>query len=268
MKNGEKAYTKMKKYVNITNITVVLLLLLSFTIFLFNNRNNHLNDKIERQIKLNEALKDSVQLFQTNNGELVAEKRSLQGDIKDLLNKNTGLSKEQKDLLLTVNRLNKEWKKDREIFAAATIKYKSLIDSLNTLIVGATDIDTLNNKVSFVEKDTSTHFIYNIDILNVRPNPLNYIPKIKFNGLDFPNTQTITFNWDINDRKDYPVSFTVLNTNKYYKVYNIESFAIPELNKNIIDPNGWQKTWRWIKVNGKYILVGSAGILIGVGISN
>jgi len=253
---------------NIKNITVVLLLLLfGINIFLFQLRTNHLKDTITSERKLNEALKDSVQFFQTNNGELVAEKRTLQGDIKDLLNKNTGLSKEQKDLLLTVNRLNKEWRKDRVIFAGATIKYKSLIDSLNTVIAVASNIDTLSNKVSFVNNDTSSNFIYNIDILNVRPNPLNYIPKIKINGLDFPNTQTITFNWDINDRKDYPVSFSVLNTNKYYKVYNIESFVIPELNKNIIDPNGWQKTWRWIKVNGKYILVGGAGILVGVGIS-
>jgi len=255
----------MIKFKNIT--VVLLLLLLGTTIFFLNKRTNHLSDTIEYERKLNEALKDSVQFFQTNNGELVAEKRTLQGDIKDLLNKNTGLSIEQKELLLTVNRLNKEWRKDREIFAGATIKYKSLVDSLNTVIAVATDIDTLSNKVSFVNNDTSSNFIYNIDILNVRPNPLNYIPKIKINGLDFPNTQTITFNWDINDRKDYPVSFSVLNTNKYYKVYNIESFVIPELNKNIIDPNGWQKTWRWIKVNGKYILVGGAGILVGVGIS-
>ena len=252
---------------NIYFYILFLFLLFGITIFLFNKRTNHLSDTITSERKLNEALKDSVQFFQTNNGELVAEKRTLQGDIKDLLNKNTGLSIEQKQLLLTINRLNKEWRKDRVIFAGATIKYNSLIDSLNTVIAVASNIDTLNNMISFVEKDTSSNFIYNIDILNVRPYSLNYVPKIKFNGLDFPNTQTITFNWDINDRKDYPVSFSVLNTNQYYRVYNIESFAIPELNKKLINPNGWQKTWRWIKVNGKYILVGTAGILIGVGIS-
>jgi hypothetical protein len=35
------------------------------------------------------------------------------------------------------------------------------------------------------------------------------------------------------------------------------------LDKDVINPTGWQKAWRWIKINGKYILVGAAGFAVG-----
>ena len=73
----------------------------------------------------------------------------------------------------------------------------------------------------------------------------------------------MTFNFDKNERKDFPVSFSVLNTNPYYKAYNIESYAIKGIDKDLVDPTGWQKAWRWIKINGKYILVGAAGFAVG-----
>jgi len=269
MRNIEKVYINMKKFINTKNIIIVVLLaLLVIGGYFYNSKTGNLNDELEMEVKLNEVLKDSVQFFETKNGDLVAEKRTLQGDVNELLKENTGLNENQKDLLNTVKKLNKEWKKDREIFAAARIEYESLIDSLNSFIAGATGVDTLKNTVSFVQNDIDKDFIYNIDILGVRPVPITFNPEIKFNMIDFPNEQTISFNWDNNERKDYPVSFTVQNTNEYYKVNNIESYTIPEINKSEIDPNFWQKSWRWIKVNGKYILVGATGFTIGAAISN
>jgi len=269
MKNGEKVFTNIKKYASVKNIIiVVLLLVLGIGGYIYNTKTTNLSEELEGEVKLNEALKDSVEFFETKSGNLVAEKRTLQGDVDDLLEKNTGLNENQRDLLQTIKKLNKEWKNDREIFAAARIEYESLIDSLNSFIAGATDVDTLKNMVSFVETDTGSHFIYDLDILGVRPNPIDINPEIRFNRIDFPNTQTISFNWDRNERKDYPVSFTVQNTNKFYKVNNIESYTIPELQKDVVDPNFWQKSWKWIKVNGKYILVGAAGFTIGAAVTN
>lgn len=244
-------------------IIVILIILLGVGINYHFNQRAKDGKKYEEQVKLTEALTDSVRFYQTKEGEWVAEKRTLQGDIDDLLDENSGLSESQRQLLNTVNRINKERKKEKEIFAAAQIRYEKLIDSLNFVIASATGIDTVNNIVSFVQTDTAAHFVYDLDVLGVRPNPIDINPQIRFNTIDFPNTQTVTFNFDKNERKDFPVSFSVLNTNPYYKAYNIESYAIKGIDKDLVDPTGWQKAWRWIKINGKYILVGAAGFAVG-----
>lgn len=245
-------------------IIIILFLILGIGINYHFNKKSKLNDKYEQQVKLTEALTDSIRLYMTDNGELISEKRTIQGNLNDLRENNQILSKSQKELLNTVDRINRERKRDREIFAAAQIKYMKLIDSLNRVIANATNIDTVNNIVSFVENDTGAHFIYNIDINNVRPYPKYKSPNLVFNKIDFPNTQTITFNFDKNKRKDYPVSFSVMNTNPYYKPLNIESYAIEGIKKENVNPKGWKKVWNWIKINGKYILVGTAGFAIGV----
>lgn len=254
----------MKKlFTNERLIIVILIILLGVGInFHFNQRAKD-GKKYEEQVKLTEALTDSIRVYQTKEGEWVAEKRTLQGDLNDLLDENSGLSDSQRELLNTVNRINKERKKDREVFAAAQIKFEKLIDSLNVVIAGASEVDTVNNIISFVETDSSANFIYDLDVLGIRPYPDTSHPEIRFNQIDFPNTQTVTFNFDKNKRKDYPVSFSVMNTNPYYKTYNIESYAIQGVDKDNINPTTGKKIWNWIKVNGKYILVGAAGFAVG-----
>ena len=254
---------------NFKDILIIILILLLFGGgYYLINMVNGLDSELSQTIKLNEALKDSVEYFETKEGEWGAEKRTLQGEIDDLLEENNDLNEDQKALLNTVKRLNKNFKKEREIFVAARIRYETLIDSLDNVIANATDVDTVNNIVSFAQTDTAAHFIYDLDVLGVRPYPETTHPEIQFKTIDFPNEQTISFNWDKNKRKDYPISFSVINTNKYFKVENIESYAIPELQKDKIDPTGWQRVWRWIKINGKYVLVGAAGFTIGAAVSN
>lgn len=247
-------------------IIVILILLLGYFGFQY-IRNGGIEKKYEQEVKLREALEDSVTYFQTEQGDWVAEKRTLQGDLKDLEDQKDRLSEDQKALLSTISKLNKEWNKEREVFAAAQINYQSLIDSLNVVIASASDVDTLNNVVSFAQTDTASHFIYDLDVLGVRPFPETTLPNLRFNKIDFPNTQTVTFNFDENKRKDYPISFSVINTNPYYRASNIESYAIEGLTKENINPTGWNKIWNWVKINGKYVLVGAAGYAIGSSVS-
>lgn len=254
----------MKKiYRNERLIIIILIILLGCGAFYHFNRIGIKNQQYEQQVKLTEALTDSIRTYVTKNGELISEKRTIQGDLKELKKNNEILSDSQKELLNTVDRINRERRKDREVFAAAQIKYQKLIDSLNRVIASASSIDTINNIVSFVEDDTAAHFIYDLDIKGVRPYPKHTIPSIVFNEIDFPNTQTILFNFDKNKRKDYPVSFSVMNTNPHYKPFNIESYAIEGLTKDNVNPTTGKKIWNWVKVNGKYILVGAAGFAIG-----
>jgi len=244
-------------------VIVILIILMGFGINYHLNKRSKDGKKYETELKLREALQDSVKTYKNKEGNWVSEKRTLQGTLGNLTAENVGLNKNQEALLNTISNLNKEWKGEKEIWAAARIEYNSLIDSLNVVVAGATDIDTTKNLISFTQIDTTLNFVYNIDILAVRPYPLTAQPQINFKKIDFPNTQTISFTFDKNKRKDYPISFSVMNTNPYYVVNNVESYAIPSISKELVNPSGWQKFGRWIKINGKYILVGAAGFGLG-----
>jgi hypothetical protein len=81
-------------------------------------------------------------------------------------------------------------------------------------------------------------------------------------SLNLYNKQFIEFHW-LNERKDgYPVSFTVRNSNPYFKTYDIESYIIPEVQKSQLKPNIWQKTGNFYRKNRVPFAVGvGAGIL-------
>lgn len=254
----------MKKLLTNKNLVIVILLiLLGLGVSYHFNQTSKKDKKFEMELKLREALQDSVRTHKNKEGNWVSEKRTLQGDVNDLLKDNVKLNGDQRALLNTIRKINKDHTSDKEVWAAASIRYNKLIDSLNTYVASASNIDTTNSIISFSQLDPVADFQYNIDITSVRPYPTNKLPEIRFNGLDFPNKQTITFNFDKTKRKDFPVSFSVENTNKYFRVQNIESYVIPNIDKDIVDPSGWQKVGRWFKINGKYILVAGAGFGVG-----
>ena len=254
----------MKKIVTSERLVIVILIILfGFGINYHFNKRSKDEKKYEMQVKLTEALTDTVKTYKTKEGNWVSEKRTLQGSLGDLTEENVGLNANQQALLGTIGDMNKEWNGDKEIWAAARIEYNTLIDSLNIYIAGASDVDTTKNLITFAQLDTTLNFVYDIDVLAVRPYPLTAQPQIKFRSLDFPNTQTISFTFDKNERKDYPISFSVMNTNDYYKVNNVESYAIPSIDKDLVNPSGWQKFGEWFKQTGKYIAVGAGGIALG-----
>lgn len=242
---------------------ILLLLLLIIGGYVVSNKIKNTNNKYEQELKLREALTDTIEHFKTENGEYAAEKRTLQADIKELKSENINLNENQKDLINRVERLNRENKKQKEIFAAARVEYETLIDSLNSVESVVTSIDSTNNTLRFTNLNDTSKFIYDVTIVGVKPFPKFENPKIQFNKLDFPNVQTVTFQFDKNKRKDYPISFSVYNTNRYYRANNIESYAIPELTKDNINPSFSLKAWRFIKKHSDKIIFGGIGYGIG-----
>ena len=251
----------MKKFLNNTVIIILLILLMIGGVMYHINVVGKKDAKYSSEVKLRNALQDSMTLVQNEKGEWEAEKLTLQGDIDYLLSANIKLSNDQQELLERV----KEEQKHSNIISAALVRAQIMLDSMDNVSAVAAEIDTINNTVRFMELDTTQHFQYDISVMNVLPDP-TYNPILEFDYINFPNDQFITFQWEDDKRADYPTSFTVRNSNKYFQVNNIESYAIPELQKNEVNPSWSLKTWRWIKINGKYVLVCAAGVAVGMAI--
>ena len=151
----------------------------------------------------------------------------------------------------------KEINKKYIVIATANVKLMVRIDSLQS-VVGVYNATT--NEITY--KNNTNDLSYNIIANNV----IELKDKkstLKFAEFTLPNTQKINFQWSKDSKLDHPVSFSVSNTNKYFMVYDIDSYIIPQVNKDIIKPNGWQKIGNFFtKTGGK---VGIFGIGVGVG---
>jgi hypothetical protein len=112
-------------------------------------------------------------------------------------------------------------------------------------------------------KDTS--FIYDIDVNYVLPAYPDIKPTMLFKTIEIPNKQMVTFQWKNDKKKGYPISCMVSNSNKYIKVTNLESYAIPPLDKVHLNPNGWQKIGNFFIKNGRTILYVGVGAAAGAG---
>ena len=92
---------------------------------------------------------------------------------------------------------------------------------------------------------------------------VNAFPKIKpelvFKNLQFNNTQIIDFHWKDNKKEGYPIAFSVSNSNPYFEVVNIESYAIPEL-KREIKPTFWKRIGSGANEYGKPLLFFGIGV--------
>ncbi len=257
----------MKKYFNTNGIIrISFVLLLFFGIQFHFNQTSLLSNKYERELKLREAFRDSIRSYQLKNEVIVLEKRSLQDRLKNLQSRQKDLNNQQRTLLRTIQRLQKERKKQKSIFAAAQIRYKKLIDSMNTQIGVLRQQDSKNHRMVFTNTDSEDHFQFEIETEHMISNGSH--PKLKIKSLDFPNTQTVTFNFDKNQRKDYPVSFSVINSNPHFKANSIESYVIPGIQKEVVNPNAQQKFRNWFQRNGNQLLVGTLSFLGGVAITS
>ncbi|MAD96483.1 MAG: hypothetical protein CMB99_04065 [Flavobacteriaceae bacterium] len=250
----------MKKPTNTNSILfLIFILILGFGIkFHFGSLSNQ-EKKYQQALKLQEALQDSLRSYRTESGVLISEKRSLQINLKELKGINEKLNTHQQQLVKNIQKLQKERKNEKEVFAAAQINYKKLIDSLHIQMA------SLKKNLHF--ESTNPNFQFDIEIVGVRPLE-NQTPKLNIQSLDFPNTQTITFNFDKNHRKDYPISFSVMNSNPYFKTNNIESYVIPGIQKEVVNPNAQQKFRNWFQRNGNRLLVGTLSFLGGVAIAS
>lgn len=239
---------------------------------LHSNKVNKLEDKISAEVKLKNALIDSVETYQNKENEWVSEKLTIQASIDDLKEENTQLTESQKELLNRVQSVESEKnkiKKEKEVIAAALIETQLIIDSLQHQ--GQTVVDTTNKQITFSDTYDKTidNVNYKLDydfvIGNVLPaNPLTD-PTLLINSLNLPNKQFVDFHWNKDKRKDYPISFSVSNSNGFYQTANIDSYAIPELNKELVNPTGWQKFTNFFKVNSQKIVYIGIGGALGVG---
>lgn len=227
-----------------------LIIVLLGTTFFYARRSSNLKEKLQIETNLGKALLDTVTYYKNSRNEVVAEKLTLQADLKSLREMNDYLTKSQKDLLARV----KEIEKTNSIIAAALIQTNVKIDSLRN---GNVVVDTTGGKITV--SDSLTDIEYNFEIHKVKPIYADQKPIFKINRLYLPNTQFIEFHWKDNRKEGYPVAFSVSNSNKYFKTVNIDSYVIPEIQKEKIKPTFWQKVGKGVKKTGPYLIGGIIG---------
>lgn len=239
------------------NVNGIIMLILFFIIlclgYMYFNQRNKYNETILDRDKLEIALNDSINRYINKNGELVSEKKTLQTSVETLENTNLILTDNQKKLLDKV----KSTEKEKELITAALIQTRIELDSLKKYYG---DVDTVNKTINFIENTKDLQF--NALIGNVIPFGSKK-PYLQFKNFSLPNEQYVEFHWEKNKNEGYPISFSVANSNQYYKTYNIDSYAIPELKKPLIKPTGWEKVKFWFGNNWDNILCGAIGASAG-----
>lgn len=233
-------------------IVIAIILILSLTVYFQKNKIAKLNNKYQTEVKLKNALIDTVHVYQNIRNEWVAEKLTIQESIKNLEKLNNQLSNSQREL---INRI-KEVEKDSKVIAAALIETNILIDKLRPPKVSVNDSN-------IVFSDSTAEIDYSIRVGYVMPMKSNIIPTLTLDRFKLYNKQFIEFHWKDEKKEGYPISFSVTNSNKYFKTANIESYAIEGLDKIDIAPTGWNKFGKWVKVNGKAIGYVSLGVVGG-----
>ncbi len=249
------------------NINLTTLIIIGVVIFLvlfggaghYFRKTNNYKQQIQEEIKLRNALTDSMSVYRNKADELVVEKLTLQADLSKLREMNENLTQSQRNLLTRIEDLNR----DKRVITAALIEANMIIDSL--LHSGTTIIDPENAVITFVDKQE--HIEYNIQVTNVIQADTILNTDLFIRRLTLPNEMFIEFHWQLDRRENYPVAFSVTNTSPFYKIHNIESYAIPELQKEDLDPNTWNRINQWFNRNGGVIIkvgiAGTAGYLIG-----
>ena len=241
-------------------LVVVLLLITGGIIKIQRNKIADWKDKYQTEVKLKDALIDSVGFYRNAYGEVVAEKLTIQESIKNLEKIYGQLSESQKELITRIKELDKK----NNIIAAALITANVKIDSL--LHDGKTVVDTTGKKVYFSDyykktKDKVTYEVaYKFTVGKVVPFPITATPTLLIDSLYFPNKQFVDFHYRDNKEKGDPISFSVSNSNGFFNTVNIDSYAIPKL-----VPEYKSKFGEWFNKNGKWVLVGVGGVAVGTG---
>jgi hypothetical protein len=245
---------------------VIILLLAGGTIIHFKNKKiASLKDEVKTEVKLRDALLDTIDVYKNKRDELVAEKLTIQETIKKLEKMYGQLNENQQELIQRIKELGKK----NEVIAAALIKTDVKIDSLlakdkeNGNVVTVDTTKKMVNINNLASKDTS--FVYDIDVNNVLPALPTIKPYFLFKSIEIPNKQFAEFHWKNDRKKGYPISFSISNSNKYIKVTGVDSYAIPPLDKLKINPSGWDKFGNFIIKNGKTILYIGIGTGLGAG---
>lgn len=248
----------LKNY-KIIGIVIAIILILSLIVYFQHQSIVNLKEKNKSEVNLRNALLDSVSRYQNERHEWVAEKLSLQETVKNL-DKITGqLNSMQKELVTRI----KEVEKGNDIIAAALFDTNVKIDSL--LHKGETIVDTTGRKITFRDlyKKDKKEVHYSFIVGEVLPADFKIKPTLLIDSLYFPNTQFIDFKWKNDKKAGYPISFSVTNSNDFFKTGNVESYIIPQITKEHLNPNGWQKFENFFIRNGNKVFYISVGVGVG-----
>lgn len=253
--------TEKKFTFNLLTVIIIALFLICLSVagwLIYINKIGKLEAQYTQEVKLKNALMDSVTYYRNSHDELVAQKLTLQTDIKTLTKINDKLTDNQQELIKRVREIEKE----NSIIIAALVETNVILDSLrNAMIV---TVDTTKNIIAF--SDTTKDIKYKIIVFKVRPSNINIKPELNIAELILPNKSFVEFHWG--ERKEgYPVSFSISNSNPYFKTVNIDSYAIPQLNKKIIDPTGWDKFKNFFKKSGNVFVTVGIGVAVGAGVT-
>ena len=252
----------MKITINLT--TLILLGILIFALLgggftLHRNEIKGLNEKLQSESNLKLALIDKITEYQNEKNEWVSEKLTLQESINNLQSIYSKLSSTQQELLNKV----KEVEKKSTVIAAALIVTNVKIDSL--LLKPKVDVDLNENTITFT--DSTKNLIYNIVVGKAKPAFPDINPTLTFNKFIMPNTQFVEFHWKNDKKRGYPTSFSITNSNEYFRVVNLDSYVIPTAQKEILNPTKWQKFKLFIGKNGNFLITvgvaGAAGVCVG-----
>lgn len=238
-----------------TVIILVLLLLLILGAGYHFNKLSEKNAKILEKENLSKALTDSVHHYKNKEGEWVSEKLTLQSSLKDLNDKNLILTSNQKELIKAVQDINKH----NQVIDAAMIDMGVKLDGLKS----SEQVIETDSTEKFVSNPKDTTLNYEIIVNNVKRFNPSILPTLDFKKFQLPNKQTVEFHWKNDKKEGYPVTFTVTNSNPYYKVYNIDSYAIPELTRPNVKPTFWEKLGKLSKSTGGKIVFVGIGFVAG-----
>lgn len=215
-------------------------------------------EKYDIEVKMKNALADTVTTYINKEGQWTSTKLTMQASIKDLEDDNVILTEDQKRLVDKVKTANKE----NKVITAALVRANFVIDSL--LHGGLVLVDTTNKTVEFIEAD-NPDIQYDFKAFGVVPYPVDTKPSLLIKSMSLPNEVFVKFEWDENKRANYPIRFSITNSNDYVKVSGINSYAIPELQKELLDPNNWERFTQWLNKNGKVVGYVAGGIVVGAG---
>jgi len=234
--------------INLTTLIIIGVIILAAAGY-FANRHNSLINELNQEIRLRDALSDSVRHYQNREGLWVAEKLTMQTTISRLEEIREDLTEEQQRLLDRINDLDKS----KRVIAAALIHANIRIDSLQH--AGETIVG--DSTITF--KDEQEHLEYEILVDNVALIDDDLMPNLYFQKLYFPNETFVEFHWQIDGRDEHPVAFSVTHTNPFIQTHNIESYVIPEVRKDILEPTGWDRIGVFFDRNKFYFGIGVGG---------
>jgi hypothetical protein len=184
------------------------------------------------------ALSDEMRTTRESNGQLRHTKKTLQASVGELERHNHLLTDRQR-------RLVGQMKHNKNAFAGALVAMRLEVRGLRGKTTATSDTTLLLTH----ESDSLS---YAIQVEGVRPTSAARHTLLR---LDAPNEQAVAFQWG-DRREGFPVSFTVTNSNPLFKVGDVDSYAIPEIQKQVLRPTLMAR----LRTNRKPFLIG-----VGVG---